>query len=401
MSRFLAWGAFFLFLLLQGGRASAGNEGAEARVVLLTMSPGSDSVSQFGHAELCIVSSTRRRGDCFNYGVPLDKAPSSWAIARGGLIYHVQREAFDRVDRHYQSQGRAVWAQVIPVPLEEIPALHKQLILDATPRESEYEYEPFTENCTTRVRDILDTALHGRLRLSAELPSALTYRADAAGAVRGSAFDATVMDLLLGSRGDETLTEWESLYLPRRLREHLASKLGLVPRLLPSADVALLRRKPRPEGQRGGAWVLACCIAFVALLLLGRLCARLIPSLIAIPLGVSGAALWYLIAFGTHEQAWPNYAILVLCPLDLVLITCVRGIGVWVLRYLEIRIFLCALVAASVIAEIVSQPIATEALTVGVVLFSALRAARRACSLPDKGPHQGDHLSAREPSTVK
>lgn len=400
MPHSLAWGAVFLLLLLQGGGASAKNEGAEARVVLLTMSPGSDNVSQFGHAELCIVSSARRRGDCFNYGMPVHRTPSSWSIARGGLIYRVQRESFDRVDRHYQSQGRSIWAQVIPVPLEEIPDLRRQLLRDATPRESEYEYEPFTKNCTTRVRDILDTVLHGKLRLSAEGNSSLTYRDDAVDAIHGSIVDATAMDLLLGSRGDRTLTEWESLYLPRRLRGHLASSLGILPRLLPSANTALPRSKPRPERQHRGVWVLGCCIAFVALLLFGRVCARLTPSLIALavlPLGVSGAALWYLIAFGAHEQAWPNYAILVLCPLDLVLITCVRGIGVWALRYLEARTLICALVAASVMTKVISQPIATEALTVGVILFSVLRAARSAHSMPDRVPPQGDQRTTEQP----
>jgi hypothetical protein len=88
---------------------------------------------------------------------------------------------------------------------------------NSRPENTTYHYDFALDNCTTRVRDLLDRELHGALRRELSGPSHYTYRDHA---LRFTADDIALsflFDLGLGKPADQRLDAWDDAFLPDRL----------------------------------------------------------------------------------------------------------------------------------------------------------------------------------------
>jgi hypothetical protein len=120
-----------------------------------------------------------------------------------------------------------------------------------------YRYDYYRDNCSTRIRDVLDRALGGRIRAEAGSDTTrTTYRWHTRRLLGGVFWAYTGIQLVLGRRADEPITAWQEMFIPMRLRDHL-SRATVV---RDGVDVPLVRetrllvpstRDPVPEAPRG------------------------------------------------------------------------------------------------------------------------------------------------------
>ena len=120
--------------------------------------------------------------------------------------------------RGYARAGRSIEIQELALSPAQARSLAGALARNAQPDQMYYRYEPYRDNCSTRVRDALNVSLGGALErdLSA-LASGATFRSRTAELTAGSAPIYFGLMLLLGPSTDQPLSAWEDSFIPMNL----------------------------------------------------------------------------------------------------------------------------------------------------------------------------------------
>ncbi|MYF76658.1 MAG: DUF4105 domain-containing protein, partial [Acidobacteria bacterium] len=127
------------------------------------MTMGPDQAVVFrkgGHAALCV-------GDrCLNYGVTDFSRPVGLVneVLRGEAVFWMAVSGYEDMVRVYSRDDRSVFRQDLALAPEAREALLGRIAQDLVPGASEYIYNHFDDNCTSRIRDYLDEATSGKLR---------------------------------------------------------------------------------------------------------------------------------------------------------------------------------------------------------------------------------------------
>ncbi|MDB4958846.1 MAG: hypothetical protein JWO36_6415 [Myxococcales bacterium] len=288
-------------------------------VVLLTFGVGDRIFEKFGHTALCL---NYEGADpvCFNYGVTNFNAGSElvWNFVRSKQKFWVDPESWEAMTHFYKWEDRDIWVQNLPLTSEQATKVERKLISDIQEANRYYVYDHFYDNCTTRLRDIIDDATGGKLREGSDAPYPLTFREVG---LRGLAeFPPLVAltDFIIGRALDKTPTIWEAMFHPTVLREQVELKLGVKPKLL--------YKRHGPDFPTEGATdrILAIVLALVfALPLLVATWRRKLQGLAlawaTLYLTFWGVLIWALVLLSSIPAIRWNEAVFVLMPFDLAL----------------------------------------------------------------------------------
>jgi Domain of unknown function (DUF4105) len=213
-----------------GSIARAARLGAHLRVELLTMGPGAETYSRFGHSALR-VTDRRGVGDIvFNFGTfdHEDPAVVSKFLA-GTLQYWLSVSTFAETQREYRAEGRRLIAQELRLTPLQRRRLFTRLYAMSQPAKRRYRYHHYHANCATRIRDVLDEVMGGSLRRQLSGRPAHTYRRWLRRATRGAPLFHLGFDLVL-TRADKRISTWEACFTPEQLmRAMVATRVKVDP----------------------------------------------------------------------------------------------------------------------------------------------------------------------------
>jgi hypothetical protein len=331
---------------------------AAPRIDLYTMGVGDDLFSAFGHAAICVTDERWPRGRCYNYGTAdfTTPVPLTWNFIRGRALFWVSTTDVGHMLGFYASVGRQVWRQTLALSPEE--ATRVADALDASSQEGAkyYRYHHFDDNCTTRIRDVLDRATGGRLSRDG-VDRGKTFRQWAREGFAGNVGMLMVTDLLLGRPSDRRTNSWQAMFLPSELRAEVAKRFGAPPlTIVPGV------KHPPP----GPTWLGTAAFIAIGLLLAGLIAVHLRSgrALTAIVLGLVGTLLWLLAVLSSFPELRHNELLLSFWPTDFALPWLGR-------RYLRARLATLAVVVVAHLGLLV-QPLAPTlmALLPIAVLFS-------------------------------
>lgn len=334
---------YLVLIALMGGAAPlahagiASAPGSALEVELVTYGPGRIYWERFGHDALILRDTRDGEAVSFNYGVfDFDVHDFFLKFIRGHMLYSMDAEYAGPEIASYIADGRSVRIEKLAFTSAQTAALRDFLLWNYLPQHRDYPYDYFDENCTTRVRDALDRALGGAIHAQANGPA--TGRSFRSQAERMLAHDLPLMllvDVGLGPRADQPLTQWQDAFLPVTLSdlvEHVrlpdghggTKPLVTSNRMLYAGTVAA--PPPEPPGLR---WpLLLTGLVWAAVIVWGsradagrwtRCLATGAASLYALLAGFAGLlmlALWTLTA---HRAAWANQNLLQFNPLLLLL----------------------------------------------------------------------------------
>lgn len=253
--------------------------GSSLRVYVLTAEPGDAIWERFGHNALRIVDERAGTDVAWNWGLfRFDQEGFIPRLARGTMLYGMGGFPTPVTLAEYAASGRAVWSQELELTPEERWAVQRAVHENARPENRHYRYDYYRDNCSTRVRDVLDAALGGRIRdLTGATPTGTTYRWHTRRLLDEVLWAYAGIQLVLGNRADEPITAWQEMFLPLRLREHLegmtVERDGVeVPLVREERVVLRSDRGPVPEapGSRTGLALLAGLVLGAAVAALGR-----------------------------------------------------------------------------------------------------------------------------------
>jgi hypothetical protein len=332
---------------------------AAPRIGVMTMQPGEVFWERFGHDAIIVDDPARGEPVSYNFGFFDPSEPDFIPrFIRGQMRYQLVALPMREDLEYYRQVGRGVslqWLNLTPVQAQRMA---DSLALNAQPQHARYNYDYFTDNCATRVRDAIDRALDGRLHEQLEARSrGNTYRGEAVRLASPASWMWLGFDIGLGPFADVPLARWQEAFVPMRLADSLREATATDGRPLVTAQQQLLPHRVAPEppeiARPWWPWLLWGMGIAVALLWLGRKAPRtlaLIALLFWTICGLLGALLLY-IWFGTaHRAGWANQNVLLFNPLCLLLLpggwkVARGGVASLLLDRLLTVVLICAMVA--------------------------------------------------------
>ena len=205
--------------------AAPRERGAELRVWLVTAGPGDAVWEHYGHNALRVLNTRTGRDVSYNWGFfDFRQADFIARFLRGRMLYMVAELPTGVMLDQFREADREVVLQELDLTPAEKAALRSAAHENALPHNRDFIYQYFLDNCSTRVRDLLDRVLGGALREAFEgHATGVGYRHHTRRLTRVAPFVHTGTDLLLGSPADRPIPAWDELFLPLSLRDRVRS----------------------------------------------------------------------------------------------------------------------------------------------------------------------------------
>lgn len=358
-----AW--FLVVLAVLTSSAARAERGDELEISLLTMGPGEHPFTKFGHTALWVHDTRQGHDEIYNYGTFSFDSPNALLDSIAGkLPYWLSAQSLEGTLRTYREQGRSLVASQLELTAAERNALYEALRENERPEHRYYRYDYFRDNCATRVRDIIDRVVGGRIQAASRTPASMSYREHMLRLLADDPALYAGLDVGVGRQSDVAITFWDEGFLPEKLHDLLAAtrvtregrELPLIrsERVLLSGQFAAPPSKPPGYALFYGAFGVALGAGLTILGLAARRhrAARITLGLVFVVigggLGLLGSALCYLTFFSAHSAAASNYNVLLVPPWGLIL--AVAGFGVvgakpWGRRW-ALKVGACSLVAS-------------------------------------------------------
>lgn len=311
--------AALLLLTLLAGVASAA-----PRIGVATMQPGEIFWERFGHNALVVLDPVSGEAISYNYGFFDPTEPGFVSrFVRGEPRYRLAALPLEQDLAIYRDEGRGVDIQWLDLDPEAAQALADALAFNARPENAHYRYDYFLDNCSTRVRDAIDSALGGALRRQmAGRSQGSTYRIEATRLASPAPAMWLGFDIGLGPSADVPLSRWAEAFVPMRLADALRDTRLPDGRPLVLGEQQVLPHRlapePRFEPIRQVWWGLAGMVVAFGLAWLGRRAPRAVAGLAGVfwvACGIAGALMLFIWLGTEHRFGWANRNLLLFNPL--------------------------------------------------------------------------------------
>jgi hypothetical protein len=190
---------------------------------LITCAPGTETYSVYGHSALRVVMPGTQSDIVYNWGVFDFNTPNFiWKFAKGRLNYMLGVYPYNRFLQDYMLENRAVISQMIN--LEPVEKLRLMLLLQENmkPENRNYRYDFFYDDCSTRIRDLIEKILGDKLIYPPdETDNIPTFREKINHHLTMYPWLKMGTNLLMGMQGERKTTFRERMFLPEDLQRNL------------------------------------------------------------------------------------------------------------------------------------------------------------------------------------
>jgi hypothetical protein len=305
----------------------------------MTMGPGEEVWERFGHNAIWIHDSIAGTDIAYNYGLfDFHQQDFLLRFVQGQMWYWMAGFPAQRYVQTYVRANRSVWLQELDLPPEARLELQRFLAWNERPENRFYHYDYYKDNCSTRVRDVLDRVIDGRIQAATvDVPTGTTYRFHTQRLTANDPPIFTGLLLALGPGVDRPISQWEEMFLPLALREHIRSVRvpgagGATVPLVKSERTLFISTAPVPPDAPPGwlPWYLALGLVLGGLAaLLGVLSGRQRAAGVGLAVlligwgvvaGFAGTVLAGLWAFTDHVMAYRNENLFQVNPLAWLLV---------------------------------------------------------------------------------
>ncbi len=211
-----------LVLLLMAANPARAQLSDEAQFSLITILPGKDVYSLWGHSALRVYDPVAGIDTAYNYGTFSFGDPLVFVakFSYGQLDYILSRQSYPALaDASWHRQGRPVIEQVLRLDAAQRNTLFRFLENNALPENRTYRYNFLFDNCSTRIRDAFETHLGDAVTFAPEPDPGLSFRHLIDPYATENPFLDFGMDLGLGLPADRIATARETMFLPMYLME--------------------------------------------------------------------------------------------------------------------------------------------------------------------------------------
>jgi hypothetical protein len=190
-----------------------------AKFSILTCTPGPDLYSLFGHSAIRLQDNINGQmiDWVYNYGTFEFDDSFYWKFAMGKLDYLLSKEHFGYFQQGYILEGRGIFEQELRLSSSERQRLFTLLETNYLPENRTYRYDFFYDNCSSRVRDIINQALDNKVDYTYPYKREHTFRQAIQSYLDYQPWSDLGIDIALGIPCDKIVGPQEMMFLPDSL----------------------------------------------------------------------------------------------------------------------------------------------------------------------------------------
>jgi len=190
----------------------------QAEISLLTCDAGQDLYAAFGHSAIRIQDPIQGIDETYNYGTFDFDTPGFYAkFMQGKLKYKMDKDSFRRFHYVYNVRQRTVVQQTLELDSTAKQQLFDLLEVNYLPQNRYYLYDFFFDNCSTRIRDIIEDET-GEVRYPLG-ESRYTFREMIQLYLNDMPWSDFGIDLALGMPCDAPASAYDEMFLPDFLHD--------------------------------------------------------------------------------------------------------------------------------------------------------------------------------------
>ncbi|MDP5170449.1 MAG: DUF4105 domain-containing protein [Bacteroidia bacterium] len=194
-----------------------------AEISLLTVAPGSELYSAFGHSAIRVHDPATGVDEVYNYGTFDFNTPNFYPkFMQGKLEYMVDKDPMRNFDYAYRYFERTYQEQVLDISQSQKQGIADFLAKNNLPENRFYLYDFFFDNCATRLRDVVENVMGDSLRWGAPTKTGASFRDYLHEYLTEKAWIEFGIDLALGAVVDREADIREQMFLP----DYLATAFG-------------------------------------------------------------------------------------------------------------------------------------------------------------------------------
>ena len=260
------------FVWTGAARAQSTSPWAESRDIdleirLVTFGPG-DAVHQyFGHNALEVRDSRIPLSILYNFGMFSFGPQMLPKYLQGRLEFWAAAMPTGPSFRMYEAMGRSVRVRTLDLLPGKRRWIADQLATAVLPENRDYLYHHYDNNCSTRLRDLINGALDGQFERIHSQPGRMSYREHT---LRYTAHDPVIAMLLILWMNDSMeapITRYQEAYLPDELERLVDATIYRGPgnvsvKLAQSAATLVPSRFPPVPAQPPSLWAPIASFAF-------------------------------------------------------------------------------------------------------------------------------------------
>ncbi|TCN70238.1 uncharacterized protein DUF4105 [Acetobacteroides hydrogenigenes] len=191
-------------------------------VSLLTVSPGTELYSLFGHSAIRIQDPLHGIDDVYNFGTfDFDTPNFGLKFVSGRLDYMLALNTFSQVYQSYLWEERAMTEQILNLTSDQKKKIISLLEENYRPENRFYRYAFLDDNCATRIRDVIEEGLSDSTVFSSAKTSyaQLSYRQLLKQFLTNYPWVDLGIDLAIGLPSDKVTNNREKMFLPEYMKQ--------------------------------------------------------------------------------------------------------------------------------------------------------------------------------------
>lgn len=328
LSRTIAFLAVF-FLLAGNTKLFSQKITCQLRISILTCTPGKELYTSFGHSAIRMIDTANQTDNVYNFGTFKPNEPNFYrSYVTGDIKYYFSVGYTDMFVNYYKSQRQGIIEQVLNLTCDEQLLIYKELLTMSNSEKNKfYVYNFQYDNCTTRIRDLLfKTSKNLNIRSTPQSGKA-SFRSIVHEYLNKQERDweKTGIDILLGSRTDNKLTDKDLMFNPQSFSQFMDSvytsnQQSLVFKkevIIPASKIRI--NKPLISPLTGSVMFLLMAISVTILRHKKResFSGMLFDRLLLLGSGITGLVILFLWFFSSNYYYSMNYNLLWANPLSL------------------------------------------------------------------------------------
>ncbi len=207
----------FALLFSFYGKVFAQQDSCNLQVSLLTVTPGEELYSTFGHSAIRIHDTVTNQDIVYNYGTFNFEDPDFYTkFVRGKLLYYLSTDEYDSFVAETRQEKRGITEQFLNLTCGQKRNIIMLLEANMMAHNRFYKYDFLFDNCTTRLRDLVEKASDSTVRFGKVLQTKTTFRNLIHEYLNNGdkQWSKLGIDILLGSKTDAVATPYQVMFLP-------------------------------------------------------------------------------------------------------------------------------------------------------------------------------------------
>jgi hypothetical protein len=306
-----------------------------AQVSLLTCSAWEKEVyALFGHTAIHVCDTSRNVDIVFSYGI-FDFSSHNFIsrFVKGDTNYMTGCTLYQSFIEEYKERGVGVTEQVLNLNIKEKQDIFNALMENSLPENRVYLYNFFYDNCATRPRDIIQKYIQGEIEYT-PTGKQQTYRNLVWECVGARPWTQFGIDLVIGSDADKVISDGQKDFLPYYLmKAYEGSKIksadGTERDFILKESQLLIPDQSAATPAYTILPLYAGCILLAFTILLSFLIykysnnkwftiSNVYDTILFAVAGLGGCIIFFLMFFSIHPCVNPNWNIVWLNPLQLI-----------------------------------------------------------------------------------